>query len=76
MEWIKVSERLPDPLPGSDTSPLVLIRQSEDSPRCSTAPQIWIGYYWHDEKYGGWKTYQLDLEEVTHWMPLPELPKE
>lgn len=68
VKWISVEERLPE------VGKEVLICDARDS---------FLGmfflverksdkvYFWHDG--GGWR---LPSDEVTHWMPLPEPPKD
>lgn len=63
-EWIPVSERLPEK--GEE----VLIFDTREN---------WIGFAWlHPDET--WTTslgfdFPFDLEEVTHWMPIPTPPK-
>ena len=67
-EWISVEERLPE----SETEVLVWLRHIPN-----------IAVYGHD-KYGNLDFYYIDecgyrgtfRPAVTHWMPLPEPPKE
>lgn len=66
--WISVEERLPEP----ETEVLVWLRHIPN-----------IAVYGHD-KYGNLDFYFIDecgyrgtfRPAVTHWMPLPEAPKE
>lgn len=60
-KWIPVSERLP-----------------ED---CETVLVYAVGYMelgWYDTDNGEWRSdeYTWDADEVTHWLPLPQTPKE
>lgn len=61
-KWIPVSERLPE------AGDYVLV--------CDTR-EDWYGLWefsgaaWYDASYKPW-----GIDEVTHWMPLPEPPKE
>ena len=60
MEWIKVKDRLPE--------------FNEEVLAYTPDGAIWMADY--DPEDDGWKTtdnYQL-LEDVTHWMPLPDPP--
>lgn len=60
-KWIPVSERLPE----NDTTVLVY--------RPSMTKQVRISYY-----FNGFHEGQFDIhgnEVITHWMPLPEVPK-
>lgn len=36
---------------------------------CEAQIGIWDGKTWRDDDYDG-----FDLDNVTHWMPLPEIP--
>lgn len=63
MEWIKVSDRLPD----YGYAKYVLTFGTHDFPM--------IGYY--SKKDNIWVVDNCGyLCEVTHWMPLPEPPKD
>ena len=61
LTWISVNDRLPK----SNTMVLVFVRGYAD-----------IG--WYDGEHDEWRTgmITLDNSEITHWMPLPEPPKE
>ena len=65
MKWISVKERLPKYFDH------VLINAPGDKP-FTTVHEA------HLRKDGLWDTglYRYDREDVTHWMPLPEPPKE
>ena len=72
-KWIPVSERLPaynvDVLVYRPTMALKVFISSYE------------GYYGEDDNewYEGWSRYGKDMagtSVVTHWLPLPELPKE
>ena len=79
MEWISVKDKLP-----SDTDGHVLICYLEQR-FGSFNEEIGTGYYDSDDFYEGenngqgWLFWLNDREvaggRVTHWMPLPELPK-
>jgi hypothetical protein len=60
--WIPVSERLPD------ENQVVLCMRRNGS--YWVAQWTYIDWMWYDENE--WRT----EKEVTHWMPLPEPPKE
>lgn len=62
MKWIPVSERLPD------NWQLVLVCNIRED---------WIGC-WEYSCGEEWSDYYLTFStsDITHWMPLPELPKE
>ena len=68
--WISVKDRLPD---------------EEDYRSCHEnwdGCVIWtngsdIGLGWYSTITGDWADiYDCDIDDVTHWMPLPEPPKE
>ena len=63
-DWIPVTERLPD----TCAPVLVCLRWGMDD------YEITVGEYWGKSKASpGWGTFD---PYVTHWMPLPEPPKE
>lgn len=60
-EWISVKDKLPE----DDRN--VLVYDDHDI-------QFWVA--WHDECHNNWYTQEGDrVYGVTHWMPLPQLPK-
>lgn len=74
MEWISVEDRLPE----DDTNVLVLfngeIKIGFMTWEHPTYEETWESYKYWDESYHdgqGWEHW-----EITHWMPLPEPPKE
>lgn len=60
MQWISVEERLPD----DGLTVLVAVPGASEP--------VWLGYY-EDRWY--WENAEYVRENVTHWMPLPELPR-
>ena len=66
-EWISVKDRLPD------NTNVVLVYDLRIS-RGINVPKIRFGFYfgntWHRSEGTGWKI------DVSHWMPLPNPPKE
>ena len=62
-EWISVKDRLPEPWKQ------VLIYSRHDF--CESAFYIGVPGEWQVT----WNHEMLDADSVTHWMPLPELPK-
>lgn len=66
MNWIKTSERLPEP--GENV--LVLDKGLEMNVAYLSAPTN-FGSVWKDSI-----KYRVYKPEITHWMPLPEPPKE
>ena len=69
-EWISVNDRLPD----SNEDVLVCVIDSGE-PCVMYGVRLNDGEWeWEGDAIGGWWE-PLDLQ-VTHWMPLPEPPKE
>ena len=73
-EWISVKDRLPD----NKEHDWVLAQVVEDNgymhiPRVMEYRQLRND--WFEETYG-WLSEHNGLFSVTHWMPLPHLPKE
>ena len=69
-EWIPVTERLPETIPcnaGTEYSEAVFVLTSGRKVMAA----VWDGIDWL-EAFGYWEAWG---EKVTHWMPLPELPK-
>lgn len=64
LRWIPVTERLPEPWKD------VLVYSRYDF--CETAVYIGVPGKWRVT----WNHGMLDVDSVTHWMPLPEPPKE
>ena len=62
-EWISVDDRLPEPWKQ------VLIYSRHDF--CESALYIGAPGKWRVT----WNHEMLDADSVTHWVPLPELPK-
>lgn len=64
-EWIDVNEKLPEK---SIDDGILIFVQAE-----GCKPYVTVGHYWND----GFLNDLLFLQEdVTHWMPLPELPEQ
>lgn len=64
-KWISVEERLPEPFHS------VIVHMPQEKP----CPTVHEGYRTND---GHWYSahFVREFDEVTHWMPLPEAPKE
>jgi hypothetical protein len=62
-EWVSVKERLPE-----DSKKILLYHQDG-----RTLFGLWSNRKegWYFDSFGPW-----EKDEVTHWMPLPEPPKE
>ena len=61
--WISVKDRLPDSF-----KPVIVCREK--------AKGEFIVEQGHRDVNGWWKVYGTRTKSVTHWMPLPEPPKE
>ena len=81
-EWISVDERLPDLCDRDpDWSVTVLFRTTQGHlhsgyryvgrAQTSFYDDSWSPPYWLDES----ENLSFEVDEVTHWMPLPEAPK-
>ena len=78
-KWIPVTERLPEEIDQSRGEWSAEIRPSDDV-------LVWLSHEkrqsvaWYSHPYKEWTTVDENtvycFEEVTHWMPLPEPPKE
>lgn len=77
-EWIKISERMPleNPLEGDYVAMDVLATDgfivamatcASGNPLTGNGYEPWVAF----TNYG-----DIDAEDITHWMPLPEPPKE
>jgi hypothetical protein len=68
MEWISVKDKLPEIIIDNFSSGDFLITDGKN---------ISIGSYEENYNCDGWHWYDemYTVEEVTHYMPLPELPK-
>ena len=63
MKWIKCSNRLP-------------IDEQECLVAYKCAPNVVYNLaIFHSNKFTSWEVFR-DIENVTHWMPLPEAPKD
>lgn len=72
-EWVSVGDRLPirtNKL-SSCTDPVLVVRTNGECDVCS---------FVYDDEGNYWTTVddriQYEPDEITHWMPLPKLPKE
>ena len=61
MEWVPVSERMPE------VDELVLFRQ-EYTPNPILHLGSWWGNYWWSEND------REEVENITHWLPIPMMP--
>jgi len=62
-DWISVKDSLPVIPDGDDAVPVLVYFKSE----VDKGYHIRSDYYWHDED-------GFELKNVTHWMPLPDVP--
>jgi len=76
-QWIKVEDRLPE------NDDLVLVFNHKDGIHAGYFDQEEFHGYWEDDKNyfvtnSGWNTYYewAPYTSPTHWMPLPEVPKD
>ena len=87
--WISVEERLPEEneavnIIWINRSPVIYYQDIKDKPQSATGVYYRGDWYWWSAvvqdylaEYGKWEPDKMDSAiEVTHWMPLPEPPKE
>lgn len=70
-QWISVKDRLPKCIHGSSDSVLV----HRDNGECEVAYLVYDhddGFYWYTQD----ERTSFEFDGVTHWMPLPEPPKD
>ena len=81
-QWISVKERLPERVPGAEYSQVQCIVNKEykwvRGQSAGVYYQIQILVFNHEHEC--WDTedgddYDCDINQVTHWMPLPEPPE-
>ena len=68
-KWIPVAERLPE-----DAGKFLVLKKAKYLNMYIT----WLGWYHPKEKcftYYDSELGEVKISDVTHWMPLPELPK-
>ena len=63
MDWISVKDRLPDKF-----QPVIICRSNKAGEKKVEAGMLDVGEWW--------KIYGTRTKSVTHWMPLPEPPKD
>jgi len=64
VEWISVDDHLPD-----DAAVIIHAKtMDEDKPLITVA--------WHESEFGWSLLPECFIPAITHWMPLPEPPKE
>ena len=68
MEWIKVSDGLPE-TDNNNLSKVVLAANDNGTIKTTRLDTEY-------SKKGHWIGFDFSDSNVTHWMPLPELPKE
>lgn len=74
MEWIKCSDRMPE-----HYVPVLIVYIE-----CDGTLMVYSGMldsededdlFWHMWGYANHENKIIELNKITHWMPLPELPK-
>lgn len=68
MEWISVKDRLP-----RSVGSYLVVYTDEDN---QSAVVTICAYAYFDDTKMSWKIPWWDERSITHWMPLPEPPKE
>ena len=89
MQWISVTEQLPKELTPVNIvwfnrNPMPYYEVIRNKPFVATGLYFKGRWYWYSavcedylREYGDWEPDRVDAEiEITHWMPLPEPPKE
>jgi hypothetical protein len=76
MEWIKCSDRLPvqwaiDGVPGKDGHTVLYINNDTGLDRIEFGSYLPTEEAWYERD----TYYPIESKYVTHWMPLPQLPK-
>lgn len=71
-QWVPVSERLP-----TNAGESVIVRfDGKLDQNISAQGALQIGCFWPDEQKWDIEGWPIALGTVTHWMPLPQPPKE
>lgn len=63
MKWIDVKDKLPEAF-----QPVIICRANKDGQKKVEAGMLDVN--------GWWKIYGTRTKSVTHWMPMPEAPRE
>lgn len=71
-EWIKVTHQLPP----SYTFVLVCEKNNGTGEPCPIAVARHDGIRWDVIMGGGWQDLIWPIDNVTHWMPFPPLPRD
>lgn len=75
MEWISIKDKLP-----TELEDVLTYNAISNEEAYETYIPICIGFYENGEFYSAYDYYEhnnyTSLSYVTHWMSLPELPKE
>lgn len=87
--WISVKDRLPEFKHGDVSEPILLLVELRPRGQImhvmvvgeyddTGVPPIWkVWYEYVNEKgYHDVQGFDIEIDDVTHWMPLPELPKD
>jgi hypothetical protein len=91
-QWISVKDRLPElketllDLWNESDVVLIVVKPMETTPQFATQARLrscprsyWEPGFWAAckiDSHNEWETDEWTLQQVTHWMPLPEPPKE
>lgn len=74
-EWISVKDKLP-----IQCEDVLTYGEIPDEEAYETYSPIYVGFYENGKFYSTYDYYEqyiyISLQYVTHWMPLPEPPKE
>ena len=66
MKWIALQDKFPESYEGVLVTDGVVV----------TAAELTKSFGWTGHEFGGYEwEWDFNEEEITHWMPLPELPK-
>ncbi len=76
MEWVKVTDRLPE-----NEGMYIVFGTTEMGVSCIQTMALFKNYKWYIDGELGWNLltdsyWHFEEDQITHWMPLPSLPKE
>ena len=71
MKWTSVDEKLPESVPQDN-----IFTPRMDMVIRNKSGRLYLSWYYHGFYLEGPKgAYMMEIESISHWMPLPELPK-